>query len=170
VLPSTRLGLTAAQRATARFSDFGQNPNDFVNADGKLLGDRPHTFKAQFVGELPWGFLASGSYLYQTGRAYARRYRVIEPDLGFPSAPEINIEERDGSRRVPNQSVLDLRLEKRFNLGGTARLSVFADALNVFNTGVNQDVLSRIVDVDTFGVPSEFLFPRRLMLGAKFTF
>ena len=170
VLPSTRLDLLAAQRATARFSDFGQNPNDFVNAYGKLLGNRPHTFKVQFVAELPVGFVVSGNYLYQSGRAWARRSRVIEPDLGFPSAPEINIEERDGSRHVPNQSNLDLRLEKRFSLGKTARLSFLADALNLFNTGVNQGVLSRIVDVETFGVPSDFLYPRRLMLGAKFTF
>jgi outer membrane receptor protein involved in Fe transport len=170
ILPSTRLGLTSAQRATARFSDFGQNPNDLVNAGGKLLGDRPHTFKAQVVLQLPAGFVVGANYLFQSGRAYARRARIEDPDLGFPSAPVINIEQRDGSRRVPNQSVLDVRFQKDFRFGAEARFSVFADALNLFNTGTNQDVLSRFVDVDIFGVPSEFLFPRRVMLGAKVTF
>ena len=171
VLPSTRLGLTSAQRATARFSDFGQNPNDFVNAGGKLLGNRPHTVKAQLVFELPHGFLIGGNYLFQSGRAWARRARVEAFDnIGFPTAPEINIEERDGNRRVPSQSILDLRGQKSFKLGGPVQFSVFLDALNVFNTDTNEGVLSRFVDTDTFDVPSDFLFPRRLMLGAKVTF
>ena len=110
------------------------------------------------------------NYLFQSGRAWARRARVAEPDLGFPTAPEINIEERDGSRRVPNQSILDMRLQKSFALGKDVKFLLFADALNVFNTGTHQGLLSRIVDSDTFAVPSDFLLPRRLMLGAKFTF
>jgi outer membrane receptor protein involved in Fe transport len=171
ILPSTRLGLTSAQRATARFSDFGQNPNDLVNAYGKLLGDRPHTFKTQLVVQLPHQFQVSANYLFQSGRAWARRARIAEFDnLGFPSAPEINIEERDGNRRVPNQSVVDARLEKAFSLAKNAKLRLFVDALNLFNTDASQGVLSRIVDVDTFGVPSDFLLPRRVMLGAKLTF
>ena len=169
VLPSTRLGLLSAQRATSRFSDFGQNPNDFVNAGGKLLGNRPHTFKGQLVFELPHGFLIGANYLFQSGRAWARRARV--EGLNFPTAVEINIEERDGNRRVPSQSILDLRAQKSFKLTGQVQFRLFLDALNVFNTGTNEGVLSRFVDVEEdFNVPSDFLFPRRLMLGAKLTF
>src|SRR5262249_58812307 len=71
-LPSTRLGLTSAQRATSRFSDFGQNPNDLVNAYGKLLGDRPHTFKTQLVVQLPHQFQVSANYLYHSVPASPR--------------------------------------------------------------------------------------------------
>jgi len=171
VLPSTRLGLLSAQRATARFSDFGQNPNDLINAGGKLLGDRPHTFKSQLVVQLPHGFLVGANYLFQSGRAWARRARISEPELGFPSAPEINIEERDGSRRVPNQSNLDLRLQKAFSLRKNVKFAVFGDLLNVFNSDTNEGVLSRIVDVEEdFGVASDFVLPRRFMVGAKLTF
>jgi hypothetical protein len=113
----------------------------------------------------------SANYLYQSGRAWARRARVSELDnLGFPSAPELNIEERDGNRRVPNQSVVDARLEKAFTLAKDVKFRLFVDALNLFNTDASQGVLSRTVDVDTFGVPSDFLLPRRVMLGAKLTF
>ena len=171
VLPSGRLGLTDAQRASARFSDFGQNPNDFVNAEGKLLADRPHTFKVQAVAQLPHGFLVGANFLFQSGRAWARRARISDPDLGFPTAPEINIEPRDGSRRLPNQTILDMRLQKAFSFTKEVKLDLFADILNVFNTGVNQGVLSRFVDTPgTFGVPSDFVTPRRVMLGAKLTF
>jgi hypothetical protein len=72
---------------------------------------------------------------------------------------------------VPNQSILDLRLQKSFRLSDQAQFRLFADILNVFNTGDNQGVLGRRVDVpETFGVPSDFLLPRRVMLGAKLTF
>ena len=115
--------------------------------------------------------MVGANYLFQSGRPWARRSRISDPDLGFPNAPEINIEVRDGSRRVDDQSNLDMRLEKRFALGKKVKLSVFGDALNLFNTGTAQGVLSRIVDSEeTFAVPSDFLLPRRLMLGAKFTF
>jgi len=170
ILPSGRNGLTSSQRATLAFSDFGTNPNDFVNAGGKLLGDRPHTFKAQLVWQAPADFLLGVNYTFQSGRAWARRARVTDPDLGFPSAPEINVEERDGSRRVPNQSLVDVRLQKTVNLAGELRFSAFVDALNLFNSSANEGVLSRTVGVDTFGVPSDFVFPRRFMLGAKLTF
>jgi outer membrane receptor protein involved in Fe transport len=167
VLPSGREGLLSAQRATARFSDFGQNPNDFVNAEGVLVGNRPHTFKAQLVVELPAGFLIGANYLYQSGRAYARRGRV---ELGFPTEVEVNLEERDGNQRVPNQSLVDLRLQKSFNLGESVKLQVFGDALNLFNSDTSQGLLSRIVDSDTFEVPSDYVLPRRFMVGAKLAF
>jgi Carboxypeptidase regulatory-like domain/TonB dependent receptor-like, beta-barrel/TonB-dependent Receptor Plug Domain len=169
VLPSTRNGLLSSQTAAARYTDFGQNPNDFVNAGGKLLADRPHTFKVQAVAELPHGFLIGANYLFQSGRAWARRRRI--PDLGYANAVEINIDERDGSRRVPNQSNLDLRLQKSFKFTKDVQFRLFADFLNVLNAGENQGVLGRRVDVpETFGVASDFLLPRRLMLGAKLTF
>jgi outer membrane receptor protein involved in Fe transport len=168
VLPSGRLGLLDAQRATARFSRFGQNPNDYVNAEGKLLGNRPHTFRTQLVVELPYDFLIGANYTFQSGRAWARRGRIAE--LGFPTDVEINLEERDGSRRIPNQSLVDLRVQKGVKLGDKAEFTVFGDALNLTNSGVNENVLSRFADAEDFGVPSDFVPPRRFMVGAKLTF
>jgi len=172
VLPSTRGGLLAAQSGSTRYGNFGQNPNDFVNAGGTLLGNRPHTLKTQLVVELPHGFLIGANYLFQSGRAWARRARVEDfGNLGFPIAPEVNIDERDGSRRVPDQSILDVRLQKGFKLGEKVKFQLFGDALNLLNTNANEDVLSRFVDnKEAFGVPSAFVLPRRLMLGAKLTF
>jgi outer membrane receptor protein involved in Fe transport len=164
-------GLTDRQAGSARFSSFGQNPNAFVNAYGKLLGDRPHTFKTQLVVELPHGFLVGANYLFQSGRSWARKALIEDfANLGFSQAPEINIEERDGSRRVPNQSNLDVRLQKSFSLGKNVKFDLFGDGFNLLNSHANQDVLSRIVDVDTFAVPSDFVLPRRFMVGAKLTF
>ena len=66
---------------------------------------------------------------------------------------------------------MDVRLQKDFRIGGTTDVSVFGDFLNLFNSDANQGVLARRADLtDTFGDPSLFIFPRRLMLGAKIRF
>lgn len=168
LLPSGRSGPASSQVSSLIFSDFGQNPNDFVNAAGRLVGERPHTFKTQLVAELPLGFLVGLNYLYETGRVWARTIRV--PDLGFPSDPTVQMEQRDGSRRLPAHNLLDLRFQKDVRFGKEARFSLFADVLNVFNDDANESLLTRRGDSEDFGVPSAFLLPRRVMVGAKFTF
>ena len=51
------------------------------------------------------------------------------------------------------------------------KFQLFGDALNLLNSDTNEGVLSRFVDVEeNFGVPSDFVLPRRFMLGAKLTF
>jgi outer membrane receptor protein involved in Fe transport len=174
LLPSGRGGLTdtygGTQAASLRFSDFGQNPNDLVNAGGKLLGDRPHTVKSQVVVELPHGFLVGANYLFQSGRAWVRFRKVEDLDnLGFPSAPNIQLEER-GDRRLPSWNSLDLNVQKAFALGQKAKLMLFGYVLNTFNDGANEDVVSREATTEGFGVPTVFIPPRRVMLGAKITF
>ncbi len=163
-LGSSRNGPLAAQSGTAGV--FGRNPNDYVNQDGLLIGDRPWQFKNQLVVELPAGFMVGANWTIQSGRPWARRIRV--PGLGLTS--EINAEKIDGSRRVSSWNALDVRLEKFFKLGGTAQLAVFGDLLNTFNDDANEDVESRLGTASNFGTPSRFLIPRRLMLGAKLRF
>lgn len=175
LLPSGRGSLTdtygGTQAASLRFSDFGQSPNDFVNAGGKLLGDRPHTVKSQIVVELPHGFLVGANYLFQSGRAWVRFRNVVdvEDNLGFPSAPNIQLEER-GNRRLPSWNTLDLNLQKSFSLSEKVKLQVFGYVLNVFNDDANEDIVSREVTTEGFGLPTVFIPPRRAMLGAKVTF
>jgi outer membrane receptor protein involved in Fe transport len=166
-LGSSLAAPNAAQTGTA--GTFGQNPNDFVNTEGLLLADRPVMAKAQFVTNLPWRFLVGANILYQTGHMWSRQVRVA--GLGFPSRPVINSEANTGDRRVADQTIVDVRLQKDFRIAGTAEASVFGDLLNLFNSDANQGVLARRADLtDTFGNPSVFVFPRRLMIGAKIRF
>jgi hypothetical protein len=78
----------------------------------------------------------------------------------------------DGSRRVPNLDLIDARVQKSIPLGpGGAKLDLFLDALNLTNTDATENVLSRRGDQpSTFGVPSRFVYPRRLQLGARIKF
>jgi hypothetical protein len=171
--PSSTGGPAAAQGGTS--GSFGRIPgtggqNDFVNTDGLLIGDRPAVAKAQIVYQLPWGFLVSGNLQHQTGRPWARQIRVA--GLGFPSRPTIYVEPLDGSRRVPNLDLIDARIQKTVPLGGPGvKLDLFIDALNLTNNDTTESVLSRRGDqATTFGVPSRYVYPRRLQLGARIKF
>jgi carboxypeptidase family protein len=165
-----RIVSSGTSPTTAQFahfaSNFGQNPNDFINTDGRLTGDRPFTGKVQFVYQLPKGFLVSANFLNQSGRPWGRQVRVSSV-AGIPSTI---LAEQLGDRRLATWNLLDMRFQKEFKLGGEANVAVFADALNLFNDNANESVLSRRADASTFGYPSRFIAPRRLMLGAKLRF
>jgi outer membrane receptor protein involved in Fe transport len=166
-LPSGRGSTTSNQAASLIFSDFGRNPNDFVNNEGRLTGERPVAAKAQFLYEWPYGILLGLNYIYQSGRPWTRRVRVTDVTDIFT---EINAEPIDGDRRVASWNSLDLRLQKSFSLSTEASFLIFGDLLNVFNEDTNQNVLSRLGTSESYAFPSAFIPPRRLMIGAKFQF
>jgi hypothetical protein len=71
---------------------------------------------------------------------------------------------------VGSWNLLDIRVQKDFKLGQHARFAVFGDGLNVLNNDANDGIGSRIGTSDNFALPTDFVLPRRLMLGAKLTF
>jgi hypothetical protein len=71
---------------------------------------------------------------------------------------------------VPDWNTFDVRIEKDFPVGGTTKLAVFGDILNLTNTDTNESVGSQNGTASNFGVPTRFLYPRRLMLGGKIKF
>jgi hypothetical protein len=165
--PSTSATFGPAGSQTSTAGLFGRNPNDFVNTEGLLLADRPITFKTQLVYQFPAGFLAGANFTYQDGRAFGRLVRISDL-VGITTT--IYAEPLDRSRTVPSQTLLDLRLQKEFKLGGTANVAVFADVLNALNDDAYEDVQDRLGTSDNFGAPTEFIPPRRVMVGAKFRF
>jgi len=172
-LPSSTGGPAAAQGGTS--GTFGRIPgtggiNDFVNSDGLLIGDRPVVAKAQIIYKLPWGVLLSGNLQHQTGRPWARQFRI--GGLGFASRPTVYVEPLDGSRRVPSLDLVDARVQKTIPLAGQGfKLDLFLDALNLTNTDTSENVLSRRGDQPaSFDVPARFVYPRRLQLGARIKF
>jgi hypothetical protein len=168
LLPSSgrRSSANSLQSGSLVFDDFGQNPNDFVNAEGTLIGERPWTVKTQLVYLLPADFVLGLNYIYQSGRPWGRTARV--PDLGLVT--EIRAEPVDGSRRVSDWNVLDLRIQKDFALSGSVRLGLFGDFFNVFNNDAHETVLDQLGTSESFGIPAGYLLPRRLQIGAKVRF
>jgi hypothetical protein len=152
---------------TTGAGSFGRNPNDFVNTDGRLIADRPVTFKTQLVYSFPAGFLVGLNFTHQTGRPWARTVRIPE-DLGIPTT--LLAERIDGSRRLPDWNLLDVNVTKDFTLSGRAKLGVFGYLLNATNSDIYEDVLDRTGTSENFGAPSAYIYPRRVMLGARVSF
>ena len=147
-------------------NDFGLNPNDFVNTDHGLIGDRTAAFKTQLLVRLPWETQLGASYTWQSGRPWARM--VVVPDLGIFT--RILAEPIDGRRRLPSTSLLDLRVQKEFGLRGRARLALLADVFNVFNDNAYEWVENQLGTAANFGKPAGHIAPRRVMLGARVVF
>jgi hypothetical protein len=85
----------------------------------------------------------------------------------------VRIEPR-GTRRTDAFSRLDLRIEKTFPIGGDRGLaSVYFDIFNLNNQGVIDNAAQTgVIDTSgpTFGDPNEWILPRRLRLGVRYTF
>jgi hypothetical protein len=148
--------------------NFGRanGPNDYVNTEGRLIGDRPVVAKATAAYNFPGQVMVSVNAVHQTGRLWSRQIRP--PGLGFPSAPTIYMEAHTGDRRMPAVNIVDLRAQKSFTLAGSpARLALFVDVFNLTNSDLNENVGARLGTSAAFGVPIQFILPRRLQLGAK---
>jgi hypothetical protein len=156
------------QRSALEFNPFGRNPNDYVNGIGRLNGDIGWQFKLQLIWQLPAGFIFSTSADHREGAHRLRRRNVPASATGISSG--LTMSPRGSFGRLPSFTIIDARLQKDFNLGGTKRLSVFVDGLNLNNEDANQTVQSANVASGVYQYPSTFAQPRRFMLGAKASF
>jgi Carboxypeptidase regulatory-like domain/TonB-dependent Receptor Plug Domain len=167
-LGSSNARSAATSNANSTAGVFGQNPNDYVNSGGLLIGDRPVVFKASGVYEIGWGVTVAGNYGFQSGRPWGREVRI---NGLVPGATRVLYEPFSGDRRVKPLNQFDVRLEKALSFSdGKVEGAVFGDLLNALNDDGTQSVLDRRSTSSNFGVGSSFVLPRRLMIGAKFRF
>jgi hypothetical protein len=149
------------------FREFGRNPNDWVNAKGLLILDRPITFKAQVLySGLPLGFTVSASYFFADGYPTVRRVRIPATNLTTP----VRAEPLSDDKRFPSQSQLDMRLQKDVRFKSNVQVNLFANFFNLLNDDSYQGFDSTISTDDSYHHPNTFNPPRRIMLGAKLAF
>jgi hypothetical protein len=164
---SARTSPSSSQSSSA--GSFGRDaagPNDFVNTEGRLIGDKPVVVKANLVYRMPWRVMVAANVQHQTGRLWSRQIRPS--GLGFPSAPTINMEPNTGDRRVADVNFVDLRIQKDVAIPRSAlRLGLFFDALNLTNSDAFEGLGSQLGTSSAFGVPINFVTPRRIQLGTK---
>ncbi len=158
----------AEQRGGLQFRIFGRNPNDFVNSGGRLRGDIPWQLKTQFVYLAPKDITVAINLAARAGANRVRRIRVPR-DLTVLNTTILAVE-RGESGRLPDQTLVDLRVQKDFKLGGDVQLGLIADVLNLLNDDANEGVRSSIGTSSTFNLPSEFVLPRRVQLGVRLRF
>ncbi len=148
------------------FRGRGRDPNDFINAEGELPNDRTHMFRVQATVDVPKiDVMIGANFQYLSGTPWAATAVVGLPQ-GFRS---IFIEPR-GSRRLPSQSLLDLRLSKTFRFSRDGRVELLVDIFNALNATTTERVRSTNFFSPTFEEGRAYITPRRAMLGVKLTF
>jgi hypothetical protein len=112
------------------------DPNYFVNRDGRTNLDVPLQIKLMGSALLPWNFMASAYFRHLSGYAWQRECYIIPPDKWLQQNDAqfdwywVAIEPA-GKRRAKSSDFLDLRVEKEIDLWKGGRLGLFVDVLNV---------------------------------------
>ena len=146
---------------------FGRDPNDLTNAHGRLPGDRPHAFRAMGSVEVPrTGMVIAASMQYFSGKPWAAVALVGLPQTNNQATQRVQLETR-GSRRLSSQALLDMRVSKTFSFGGSRRIELLVDVLNVLNDTAEEGLVSENLFSPNFGLPTTFVDPRRAMVGLR---
>ena len=163
---SSGVGAGGGQVSSSPFRGFGQDPNGLINADGRLPDDRPHMFRIQATGEIPGiGVRLGVNFQYLTGKPWAATTNVRLPQ----GRGRVFVEPR-GSRHLPSQSLLDLRVSKVFRFRERGSLELLVDVLNLLDDTATENVRSINIDSRNFAEESRYIDPRRAMLGIKVAF
>ena len=157
-------GLIPRMISQTQFNPFygsreGSDPNQYLNSEGSLQGDRPHMFRLQGVFRaLPGDLQASVATDFSSGRHITRQIRV-PTDQGRITV----IMQRD--IRLSAIQTIDFSLGKIFNLGKGAKFRVEGTVFNVLNSDNELNIADlRLASPDEKFIPDFWTQPRRLQL------
>lgn len=146
---------------------FGRDRNDLTNAIGLLPNDRPHVFRLSGSADIPrTGFVIAANLQSFSGKPWTAttQVRLDEPQ----SAQQRILLEPRGSRRLPSQVLLDVRLSRTMAVGRGTRLDLLVDVLNVLNETAAEGLVSDdYFNRANFGQPNVVVDPRRVMFGVR---
>lgn len=161
--------------ATDHFRSYWQDPNLVTNQYGADPYDSRYLGKLSGSYLLPFDVLAGVNYRYNSGRPYTPTVRFTGLNQGDVT---INAE-RPGTSRLDGQHLLDVRLEKRFNIA-RSEIGVLLDTFNLLNIDavLSQNALAGTLNVNTrvfVASPTarqitSIMPPRTLLLGVRWSF
>jgi len=166
-LANTGKATGATQQAIIWYGDYlGRDPNDYINARGRMPSDRPWIFKVQAGYTFPWDIMASFNWIYQSGRPILSftRFRLNQ---GFQ---RVITEPRSDDNRFPTWSMMDFRLQKTFNIGDTVKFQAIFDVWNVFNANTVTDYATYDMWKSNYLETNDIFYPRRLQIGFRLQF
>lgn len=142
---------------------FGRDPNSLTNARGRLPNDRPHMLRGAASWQVPRiGIHVAGNLQYYSGKPWAASTQVT-----LPQGDQRILLEPRGTRRLPSQTLLDVRISKAIAFSGIGRVELLLDLLNSFNRATEEGLATDNLYSPNFGVATVFVDPRRVMLGAR---
>ena len=166
--PSSGTSAAGAQVSTVappNPSTFGRDPNDLTNATGRLPNDRPHVLRFLGSADIPrTGLVVAANLQYFSGKPWAATAQIV-----LAQGDQRVLLEPRGSRRLPSQTLLDVRVSRPVRLPGSGRLELMLDVLNVLNDTAAESIASDNLFSVNFGAGSTFIDPRRAMLSARLT-
>jgi hypothetical protein len=162
------LGVGAQAFAGLSASSFGRDPNDLINANGRLFTDSTNNIRLSATYQAPAGFHIGARYSYESGRPYGRLINVtglrqgVRPVLAEPRA----------SYFLPAVNEFQVRIDKDFTFSESTRLRAYIDIYNLFNADTFTDVRNNSSEAgeESFGQALAVVPPRRAMIGLRFEF
>ena len=160
-------GVTVGSNKAA--TSASNNPNDLINAAGYDLLDSRVIVNFSGVYRLPWSLNVSGHLAHYSGQPLRRIYtvtRTVVPTLRQASQ-DVNLLPA-GDERKPDQTLLDLRLGRRFQGARGLAIEPLLEVYNLLNenasvqeveqVGVALGRISRNIDgrIVRFGVKVSF--------------
>jgi hypothetical protein len=120
-------------------------------------------FRTASSWEIPrTGFVVAGNVQLLSGKPWAASTQIALPQ----GDTRILLEPR-GSRRLSSPALVDVRLSRSVPCGSVGRLELLVDVLNALNRTTEEGIASDNIYGTTFGQPTVFIDPRRVMLGAR---
>jgi len=116
-------------------SGMFDNPNVMINSYGPLSFDRPLQLKLMGSVMLPLDIIFTAYFQARSGSPWGRDIsRVYFPDSIADNSHDTYVgvsAEKNGARRDPPYTMLDIRIEKSFAIGDFGKLSLYLDAFNL---------------------------------------
>jgi len=143
-------------------AESNMNPNTDINTANNTW---EWLFRASSAYVLPWNVMVSGNYEHRSGDVQARTVLLT----GGNTIPSITVNaEPVGSLRLPTINNIDVRVSKRFNLGGGRRIDGQINLFNVMN--VNTTTGRIIASGATYLKPTAILPARIVDFNVAFIF
>jgi hypothetical protein len=142
---------------------FGRDPNDLTNTTGRLPNDRPHALRISGMADVPrTGVVVAANLQHFSGKPWAATTQMV-----LPQGDQRILLEPRGTRRLSSQSLLDLRMSRMVRFGPRVQAEFVLDVLNALNDAAEEGLASDDLFSTSFGIPSTFMDPRRVMFSVR---
>ncbi len=147
------------------------DPNSMINMLGRAEAERRHQIKINATYRGPWDLMASTFVNWRSGQRWARTVNSDDVGVDLAQGDWDVLAEPTGSRGLPNQFLVNLRLEKAFAFGDARRVRLSADFFNLFNANTVTNVwwISSNPDIE-FGSPRDIRPPRQVRFNVVLDF
>jgi outer membrane receptor protein involved in Fe transport len=145
---------------------FGADPNQLVNAFGRMATDSTHAVKLNIALQLPGNVHIGAREAFETGRPYGRTITV----RGLSQGSTTILAQSRSSYERPSTNDLQLRVDKDFLLGGRRKLRLALDIFNIFNADTPLTVAINSSQTIPFSQTQSIFLPRRANVTTRFEF